>query len=179
MLYGKDLKKSDVISQVNLDAIETFDDFIEIILEFAYMTIFAESAPFAPIFIIIFNTIEIRSDLFKLTTVHKRPQCVRKRSIGIWYQIMQIISFLSVFTNLLFTFAYKGYQQKTTLDGIGVSQLLIFFVVEHSVLIIILLLRIIISSKAKWVQLFYDRRDHRLKNQDVKITLFKKLFKTK
>ena len=179
MLYGKELKKSDILSQVNLDAIEIFDDFIEVILEFAYMTIFAESAPFAPIFIMIFNTIEIRSDLFKLSTVHKRPACVRKRSIGIWLQIMQIISFISIFTNLLLSFTYKENETNTTLDVIGVSQLLTFFIVEHSVLIIIFLIRVIISSKAKWVQLFYDRREYNLKNQDVKISLFKNLFKNK
>jgi hypothetical protein len=139
------------------------------------MTLFAESAPFAPIIILFFYSIELRSDLFKLSTVTKRPHSVRKRSIGIWYNIMSFISILSVFTNLLFTLTYREGANYVKLDknNIGFGQMFNLFVLEHSVLIILLILRLAISSKAKWVELFYARREYKLKNNSVNKTIFK------
>jgi hypothetical protein len=177
MIYGKDLKKPDVINQLNLDEADLLNEYLEIIIEFGYMTLFAESAPFAPIFILLFYSIELRSDLFKLSTVTKRPHNVRKRSIGIWFNIMSFISILSVFTNLLFTMTYNEGKSYVHLDkeNIGFGQMLNFFILEHSVLIIFLILRLVFSSRAPWVQLFYARREYNFKNKSVSKSVFKTL----
>jgi hypothetical protein len=162
MIYKGDLKKSNLLSQLDLEDVEMFDEYLEIILEYGYMSLFAESFPLAPVIVLIYNSIEIRSDLVKLATVMKRPSFVRKRNIGTWYYIMQFISCLSVFTNLFYTF-YITYDDK---DGqYGVTQLLDFFVLEHAVLLIFIIFRLAFSNKEKWVKLFLDRREYRLKKK--------------
>lgn len=161
---GKDINSKEVIQQLENEEYETFDDYLEIVLEFAYMVLFAEAFPLAPLFILIVNNIELRSDIFKLTTVFKRPEYFRKRNIGSWHLIIQIISTLSVFTNLLFTMTYSeesmfGY----TKASFGASQTLKFFVLEHLVFIVIILLRVCISSTSSWVKLFLERREYQAK----------------
>jgi hypothetical protein len=175
MAYGKEIKKADLINQINLDEADLLNEYLEIIIEFGYMTLFAESAPFAPILILLFYSIELRSDLFKLSTVTKRPHSTRKRSIGIWYNIMSFISILSVFTNLLLTITYRDGKKYVHLDkeNIGLGQMLNFFILEHSVLIIFLLLKLVFSTKAKWVQLFHARREYNFKNKSVSKSIFK------
>jgi hypothetical protein len=134
---------------------------MEVVIEFGYMILFAECLPIAPIMVLIFNNIEIRSDMFKLATVKKRPQFVRKRNIGIWYYIMQFLSLLSIFTNLLYSLTYRD------LSGLkmGEHRLIDFFMLEHLVLVIFIVVKFAISNQAAWVKLFLERRDYRLKNK--------------
>jgi hypothetical protein len=161
MIYPKELKKADIVSQSDLEDVEMFDEYLEVILEFGYMTLFAESFPLAPIIVLIFNNIEIRSDLVKLATVKKRPDFIRKRNIGTWYYVMQFLSLLAVFTNLFYTF-YITTDSKTE---VGVTQLLDFFVLEHVVLIIFVIVRFVFKNREEWVRIFLERREYRMKHQ--------------
>lgn len=168
MLRGKEVNKKEIFEQIEMENYDTFDDYLEIVLEFGYLTLFAECFPLAPVFVLIVNSIELRSDIFKLATVYKRPNYIRKRNIGIWNLIIQVISTLSVFTNLLFTITYseetllKSYISKAD-EGLGKNQLLNFFVLEHLVLLVIIAIRLGISTSEGWVKLFLARRDYKSK----------------
>jgi hypothetical protein len=173
MLQGKEVKIKEVLEQVDSIPYETFDDYLELVLEFGYLTLFAECFPLAPVFIMIVNTIEYRSDIFKLTTLYKRPHFHRKRNIGSWHLIIQFLATLAVFTNLALTVSrtkdslLKGYIK----DGFKFSRILMFFLMEHFVFIIIILIRILYKSQCDWVTLFLQRKDHLLKRN-----MWKRLF---
>jgi anoctamin-10 len=169
MRLNTTIEKADVMEQVNYEAYDTFDDYLEIVLEFGFLVLFAECFPLAPIIILIVNNIEIRSDLFKLSTVFRRPDYIRKRNIGSWHLIFKILSVLSVFTNMLFTFTYSDGSFKNYIgDNMGAGQLLKFFFLEHFVIISIVVLKLCISTQSYWVSLFMARREYKQKN--VKIT---------
>jgi anoctamin-10 len=161
MLLGKDIKLKEVLQQVDSNSYETFDDYLELVLEFGYLTLFAECFPLAPVFIIIVNSIEYRSDLLKLTTIYKRPHFHRKRNIGSWHFIIQFLSTLAVFTNLLLTVSpskdslLKGYIS----EGYKYHQFFIFFLLEHFVFILIIFIRLAYKSQCNWVSLFLQRKD--------------------
>jgi hypothetical protein len=162
MKLGTEIKLKDVLDQKNNTEYETFDDYLEIVLEFGFLVLFAECFPLAPIFILIVNNIELRSDIFKLSTVFRRPNIMLKRNIGSWHLIFKILATISVFTNMLFTFTFSDNSFQSYIgDDMGASQLLKFFFLEHCVFIVILLLKVCINDVPYWVSIFLKRREYK------------------
>lgn len=69
----------------------TFDDFLELALQFGVVTMFAGAFPLVALFALVNNLVEIRSDSFKLACTMRRPVPHRVASIGAWLNIFQVI----------------------------------------------------------------------------------------
>lgn len=78
-----------------------FYEYLEMVLQFGFVTIFVAAFPLAPLFALINNTFEIRLDAKKIITSYRRPVAQRVKSIGIWYTILDTIATLSVVTNAI------------------------------------------------------------------------------
>ncbi|XP_055715917.1 anoctamin-4 isoform X3 [Phlebotomus papatasi] len=76
-----------------------FPEYLEMVLQYGFVTIFVAAFPLAPFFALINNVLEMRLDAKKLITYHRRPVSQRVRDIGIWYRILDCIGKLSVITN--------------------------------------------------------------------------------
>ncbi|GFR30733.1 anoctamin-1 [Trichonephila clavata] len=76
-----------------------FFEYLEMILQFGFVTIFVAAFPLAPLFALLNNILEIRLDARKLVCSYRRPVGVRVQSIGIWYRILDSIGKLAVLTN--------------------------------------------------------------------------------
>ncbi|XP_041833415.1 anoctamin-4-like isoform X2 [Melanotaenia boesemani] len=76
-----------------------FDEYLEMILQFGFTTIFVAAFPLAPLLALINNVIEIRLDAYKFVTQWRRPLPSQAKDIGIWYGILEGIGILSVITN--------------------------------------------------------------------------------
>ena len=174
----------DKVTELDLPDYENFDDYLEIIIQFCYLTLFAGVFPQASYLSFIFNIIEYYSDSFKLThKLYKRPIPSKTNSIGCWIWLLNILSFVCVFSNtFLFAFQCHNYYYKITVDAnnvtlnkdqietendseieltkaIWVNIILIVFVTEHAMMTFILVLRYIIKSKPKWVRIFLKRQE--------------------
>lgn len=62
----------------------TFEDYLEMFIQFGYVTLFSSAFPLAAMCAFLNNLIEIRSDAFKLCCVFQRPFGHRAQSIGVW-----------------------------------------------------------------------------------------------
>ena len=76
-----------------------FYEYLEMVLQFGFVTIFVAAFPLAPLFALINNALEIRLDGMKIITAFRRPVAQRVKNIGIWYGILDSIGKLSVLTN--------------------------------------------------------------------------------
>ncbi|XP_050464477.1 anoctamin-1 isoform X1 [Cataglyphis hispanica] len=76
-----------------------FPEYLEMVLQYGFVTIFVAAFPLAPFFALLNNIFEMRLDAKKLLTMYRRPVGQRVRDIGIWYRILDSISKLSVITN--------------------------------------------------------------------------------
>jgi anoctamin-1 len=76
-----------------------FPEYLEMILQYGFITIFVTAFPLAPFFALLNNIFETRFDAKKLLLYYRRPIFARVRNIGIWYRILDCISKLSVITN--------------------------------------------------------------------------------
>ncbi|XP_034032206.1 anoctamin-5-like isoform X1 [Thalassophryne amazonica] len=76
-----------------------FYEYLEMVIQFGFITLFVASFPLAPLLALINNIIEIRVDAWKLTTQFRRPVAAKAHSIGAWQEILNGIAILSVVTN--------------------------------------------------------------------------------
>nr|XP_033784024.1 anoctamin-1 isoform X2 [Geotrypetes seraphini] len=74
-------------------------EYMEMIIQFGFVTLFVASFPLAPLFALLNNIIEIRLDAKKFITELRRPLAVRAKDIGIWYNILRAVGKLSVIIN--------------------------------------------------------------------------------
>nr|XP_023017814.1 anoctamin-2-like [Leptinotarsa decemlineata] len=75
------------------------DLFLQLVLQYGFLTIFVAAFPLAPFFALLNNVLEMRLDAQKLLTFYRRPVSQRVRDIGVWYRILDSIGKLSVVTN--------------------------------------------------------------------------------
>ncbi|XP_043963843.1 anoctamin-2b isoform X3 [Gambusia affinis] len=90
--------------QWNLDyALAPFEgltpEYMEMIIQFGFVSLFVASFPLAPLFALLNNVIEIRLDARKFVTELRRPVTARAKDIGIWYNILSGMGKLSVIIN--------------------------------------------------------------------------------
>lgn len=76
-----------------------FNEYLEMVLQYGFVTIFVAAFPLAPFFALLNNILEMRFDAKKLLKFHRRPVTQRVRDIGVWYRILDSIGKLSVITN--------------------------------------------------------------------------------
>lgn len=76
-----------------------FDEYLEMVIQYGFVTIFVAAFPLAPMFALINNVIEVRLDAYKFVTQLRRPLAARAQDIGIWFAILQGLMTVSVATN--------------------------------------------------------------------------------
>jgi hypothetical protein len=96
---GKSFSWCDIL--VDNDPYDTFDDFKEIVIQFGYVLFFAAAFPGAAALALLNNIFEIRLDAFNILHNEPRPSAERGSGIGVWYQIIEIMSFVAIVTNAL------------------------------------------------------------------------------
>ncbi|XP_069037521.1 anoctamin-5 isoform X2 [Lepisosteus oculatus] len=76
-----------------------FYEYLEMVIQFGFITLFVASFPLAPLLALVNNIIEIRVDAWKFTTQFRRPVAAKAHSIGAWQEILNGIAIVSVVTN--------------------------------------------------------------------------------
>lgn len=91
--------------QIELDKYEasgmdgTFGDYLELIVQYGFVTLFAVAFPLAPVMAYITNILEVQVDKDKLLTKTRRPRPQNAKNIGQWYTTLEIVTSLSMVTN--------------------------------------------------------------------------------
>uniref|UniRef100_A0A3Q2CBV6 Anoctamin n=1 Tax=Cyprinodon variegatus TaxID=28743 RepID=A0A3Q2CBV6_CYPVA len=74
-------------------------EYMEMIIQFGFVTLFVASFPLAPLFALLNNIIEIRLDAKKFVAELRRPVAARAKDIGIWYDILRGVAKVAVIIN--------------------------------------------------------------------------------
>ncbi|KAM3870564.1 anoctamin-5 [Diretmus argenteus] len=104
----------------SFDQLGLFHEYLEMVIQFGFITLFVASFPLAPLLALFNNIIEIKVDAWKFTTQFRRPVAAKAHSIGAWEEILNGVAVLSVVTNafivaftsdmiprLVYMYAYK------------------------------------------------------------------------
>eukprot|EP00835_Amoeboradix_gromovi_P001241 NODE_53_length_26956_cov_0.387348.p7 type:complete len:414 gc:universal NODE_53_length_26956_cov_0.387348:2428-3669(+) len=99
-----------------------FDEYEVKILQFGFVVLFGAALPIAPVFALIVNLLETRTDAMKIMTEFRRSVPVRAKDLGSWYTILSAVSTLSIVINaFLIGFQTSDFQSisKNDYDDIG------------------------------------------------------------
>lgn len=83
----------------NTDAFSLFNEFLEMVVQFSFTTIFVAAFPLAPLLALINNIFEIRLDAIKMVQLERRLVPRKTNDIGVWTQVLEVIGVLAVIAN--------------------------------------------------------------------------------
>ncbi|XP_042290394.1 anoctamin-9 [Thunnus maccoyii] len=83
----------------NTDAFSLFNEFLEMVVQFSFTTIFVAAFPLAPLLALINNIFEIRLDAIKMVSLERRLVPRKTNDIGIWTKVLEAIGVLAVIAN--------------------------------------------------------------------------------
>lgn len=116
---------------------EAFDDYAEMVIQFGVVTLFVVAFPLAPVLALANNVLELHVDAFKLVDHRRRPSPHKANSIGTWAYFVNLISKISVMTNvatIIFTSDVFGKLNSPESRLTMVERWLVFMVTQHVLL---------------------------------------------
>ncbi|XP_051503264.1 anoctamin-9-like [Myxocyprinus asiaticus] len=85
------------LSDVN--AFSLFNEFLEMVIQFSFTTIFVAAFPLAPLLAFINNIFEIRLDAIKMVSLERRLVSKKTNDIGVWTRILEAVGVMAVIAN--------------------------------------------------------------------------------
>jgi len=143
---------------------DSFDDYAQMLLQFGMVTFFSWAFPLAPACALVNNLVEMRSDGFKLCHIAQRPPAHKSGGIGVWLNVLSLLSMMAVLTNCvhlaLSTASFEALFGSWPLSEGG--RILAVFLAEHLVLSLRLLVPELIPSVPGAVKRRLARDNHAL-----------------
>ncbi|KAH6790136.1 anoctamin-like protein [Perilla frutescens var. frutescens] len=125
-----------------------FDDFLELVLQFGMIMMFACAFPLAFAFAAVNNITEIRADALKLLAMMRRPIPRSEETIGAWLNIFQFLIVMSICTNSALLVCMYDREGNWNLSP-GLAAILIM---EHVLLFIKFGFSRIVPEEPAWVK---------------------------
>lgn len=76
--------------------------FVFVVIQYGFVTLFVAAFPLAPLFALLNNICEIRLDAYKIVAQARRPIAERVENIGAWFNILRVLTYCSVASNVSF-----------------------------------------------------------------------------
>ena len=152
------------IAELEKEEVETFDDYLEMIMTFGYITLFASAFPLGTTITSLFIYLETKSDMFKFERTARRPFAKKAHDIGTWEIALDILTIMSVFTNIVLC-CYASDQIDYVLPWLkgmkedSSTNILTIFGIEHVMVFIVAFLRIVLDNEPRWLTIFKERRN--------------------
>lgn len=130
-----------------------FGDYLEMIIQFGYATLFSAAFLFAPLLAYINNYVEIRVDAWKITTLCRRPFPKAAEDVGSWQVVMEIMGVCAVVTNvalLCFTSTIMSNLSST-------GKFVVFAFMEHALIGLKIILEVAIDDIPEEVEIQKER----------------------
>ncbi|XP_069907049.1 anoctamin-10 isoform X2 [Oryctolagus cuniculus] len=129
----------------------TFDDYLELFLQFGYVSLFSCVYPLAAAFAVLNNFTEVNSDALKMCRVFKRPFAEPSANIGVWQLAFETMSVISVVTNC--ALIGMSPQVNALFPESKTDLILIVVAVEHALLALKFILAFAIPDKPRHIQM--------------------------
>ena len=133
----------------------TFYEYNEMAIQFGYLTMFASVAPWAACFCMLNNEIERRVDAYKMLYTQQRPRYQGASSIGMWYQVFNMLTVAAIIVNCLMM-GYTSTVLEKAYELDSASKLWVVLLLEHS----LLLLKLAVDSNIPDVPLWVRKTVH-------------------
>ncbi|XP_048733294.2 anoctamin-8-like isoform X2 [Ostrea edulis] len=112
---------------------DTLDDYLEMFIQFGYVTLFSSAFPLAALCALLNNVVEIRSDAFKLCMTYQRPFGKTVENIGAWQDALELMGVFAIIVNCALT-GVSGQVQRMVPGASTETVILIIVLLEHIIL---------------------------------------------
>lgn len=114
---------------------ESFGDYTALVVQLGFVLLYAPIFPLAPLIALLNNICLIRLNAYKLTYTRQRPVAQKVSGIGVWEDVLQLISVAGVLANCaLFGFISNILMDMFAASGGGAAVALLLFLFEHGIL---------------------------------------------
>lgn len=94
-----DQAQDDLWEEVMRPEHDSFPEYIQAVVQFAYVTCFSVVLPITPLICLMNHLISMRLDAYKLCKTRKRPLAQTTGGIGVWEHVLHIVSVIAILTN--------------------------------------------------------------------------------
>lgn len=151
-----------------------FDEYMEIALQFGYITMFGWCWPAAAFCALLNNIVEIRSDGFKLCSSSQRPSINNPSHIGVWQTVFEFLTVGAVVSNFalmgVYIFAFPDGPLSKDVRSMGFSDTVVCIAligVEHLIVGLKVILAMIIPDVPADVEVALARGEY-IEGQEIK-----------
>ncbi|KAJ8333674.1 hypothetical protein SKAU_G00409930 [Synaphobranchus kaupii] len=130
-----------------------FSEYIELLVQYGYLSLFSCVYPLTAIFLLINNVTEIRTDAFKICRLFQKPFSAPVASMGVWQAAFEILGFVSVVSNCWLLLLSPRVKQFCQEGGFSSRNALLFAIlIEHILILIKMILSIVIPDEPDWIR---------------------------
>lgn len=124
----------------NLEVDGTLADYMELVIQFGFLTLFSVNFPISFLLAFITNIAEIQVDKIKIVWFTRRPIPENAKDLGTWFLILDFLSFLSIFFNaalIAYTSSCIYLQDSNTKNKVFVLFIIFFLSLKYLIKILI------------------------------------------
>eukprot|EP00111_Clytia_hemisphaerica_P022672 TCONS_00066722-protein len=114
----------------------TFQDYLELFLQFGYVFLFSAVYPLAAFWAVLNNLVEMKTDAFKLCNLHQRPFIQPASSIGAWQIAFEVMSIIAVMTNCALIAMSPSIRSWLSMETNPIHYVICFVAIEHVVILV-------------------------------------------
>jgi len=147
------------LKELEKGEVELFDDYLEMIMTYGYITLFASAFPFGAFCTVCFLYIEIRSDIFKLEKLARRPMSKKTHTIGTWFFALQTLTYGSIFTNMMLC-CFASDQIDSLIPWMkeyrdfSKQAILMVVLIEHVMMFFVIMFKFLYDREPKWLEVY-------------------------
>lgn len=142
-------------NEIKLSNFDVDSEFLELLIQFGFVSMFSVVFPLAAVFAYINNLFEGSIDLSKMLTSKRYGLQLNRCRIGAWQLCFEVVSFVSIFTNLFFLCICSKHLSQITpkfLDKLAQEslafKLVLMFFLEHVILMVRYMIGAIFCSES-------------------------------
>jgi hypothetical protein len=94
-----DQGQDEVWEEIMLPMHDSFPEYIQAVILFAYVTCFSVVLPITPFFCLINHLLSMRLDAYKVCRGRRRPLTHKTGGIGVWEHVLHVVTVIAVLTN--------------------------------------------------------------------------------
>lgn len=165
---------NDELEELEKEEVELFDDYLEMVMTYGYITMFASAFPFGATITCLFLWLETRSDIIKIETIARRPFSRKTHEIGPWERALEFLTFISIFTNIILS-CYASEQLDHLIPYLShfksnsATEIFTIFGIEHLMLAIVIIFKRFYDKDPRWLGTLKDRKQFRDQQSKMKL----------
>ncbi|KAJ7997799.1 hypothetical protein DPEC_G00215870 [Dallia pectoralis] len=131
-----------------------FSEYIELLVQFGYLSLFSCVYPLTAVFLLINNVMEIRGDAYKICKLFRKPFSAPVSNLGVWQTAFEVLGFVSVMSNCWLLLLSPRVQEFCLEGRISSKNILLFAIlVEHVLILFKMVLAFMIPDEPDWVRI--------------------------